>query len=82
MIYIFLYSVYSFELVLVIDVRVHYFCPLKASVPVDVMPGQYDPTNYTLPQQPLHRCMFPLSTPYPTLQLVSNPYKACVDGVR
>uniref|UniRef100_A0A671QXG5 DNA polymerase delta subunit 2 n=1 Tax=Sinocyclocheilus anshuiensis TaxID=1608454 RepID=A0A671QXG5_9TELE len=32
---------------------------LVASVPVDVMPGQYDPTNYTLPQQPLHRCMFP-----------------------
>ncbi|XP_062399355.1 DNA polymerase delta subunit 2 [Sardina pilchardus] len=55
---------------------------LVASVPVDVMPGQYDPTNYTLPQQPLHRCMFPLSTPYPTLQLVSNPFQACVDGVR
>uniref|UniRef100_A0AAY4DHS1 DNA polymerase delta subunit 2 n=1 Tax=Denticeps clupeoides TaxID=299321 RepID=A0AAY4DHS1_9TELE len=55
---------------------------LVASVPVDVMPGQYDPTNYTLPQQPLHRCMFPLSNPYPTLQLVTNPYQACVDGVR
>ncbi|XP_063051403.1 DNA polymerase delta subunit 2 [Engraulis encrasicolus] len=55
---------------------------LVASIPVDVMPGQYDPTNYTLPQQPLHRCMFPLSTSYPTLQLVSNPYQACVDGVR
>ncbi|XP_067251327.1 DNA polymerase delta subunit 2 [Chanodichthys erythropterus] len=55
---------------------------LVASVPVDVMPGQYDPTNYTLPQQPLHRCMFPLSVPFPTLQLVSNPYQAVVDGVR
>lgn len=55
---------------------------LVASVPVDVMPGQYDPTNYTLPQQPLHRCMFPLSTVYPTLHLVSNPYQADVDGVR
>ncbi|XP_036383639.1 DNA polymerase delta subunit 2 [Megalops cyprinoides] len=55
---------------------------LVASVPVDVMPGQYDPTNYTLPQQPLHRCMFPLSTTYPTLQLVSNPYQADIDGVR
>lgn len=54
----------------------------KASVPVDVMPGQYDPTNYTLPQQPLHRCMFPLSSVYPTLQLVSNPYEANIDGVR
>ncbi|KPP63647.1 Pold2 protein-like [Scleropages formosus] len=55
---------------------------LVASVPVDVMPGQYDPTNYTLPQQPLHRCMFPLSTAYPTLQLVTNPYQADIDGVR
>ncbi|XP_035234603.1 DNA polymerase delta subunit 2 [Anguilla anguilla] len=55
---------------------------LVASVPVDVMPGQYDPTNYTLPQQPLHRCMFPLSTVYPTLKLASNPYQADVDGVR
>uniref|UniRef100_A0A3B4VHC5 DNA polymerase delta subunit 2 n=1 Tax=Seriola dumerili TaxID=41447 RepID=A0A3B4VHC5_SERDU len=55
---------------------------LVASVPVDVMPGQYDPTNYTLPQQPLHRCMFPLSSVYPTLQLASNPYQANFDGVR
>ncbi|XP_030642330.1 DNA polymerase delta subunit 2 [Chanos chanos] len=55
---------------------------LVASIPVDVMPGQYDPTNFTLPQQPLHRCMFPLSVPYPTLHLVSNPYQADVDGLR
>lgn len=55
---------------------------LVASVPVDLMPGQYDPTNYTLPQQPLHRCMFPLSSAYPTLQLASNPYQADIDGVR
>ncbi|XP_029915748.1 DNA polymerase delta subunit 2 [Myripristis murdjan] len=55
---------------------------LVASVPVDVMPGQYDPTNYTLPQQPLHRCMFPLCSVYPTLQLVSNPYQANIDGVK
>uniref|UniRef100_A0A8C6V6D1 DNA polymerase delta subunit 2 n=1 Tax=Neogobius melanostomus TaxID=47308 RepID=A0A8C6V6D1_9GOBI len=46
---------------------------LVSSVPVDVMPGQYDPTNYTLPQQPLHRCMLPLSSVYPTLQLAPNP---------
>ncbi|XP_026198485.1 DNA polymerase delta subunit 2 [Anabas testudineus] len=55
---------------------------LVASVPVDVMPGQYDPTNYTLPQQPLHRCMFPLSSVHPTLLLASNPYQAAIDGVK
>uniref|UniRef100_A0A1A7Z0K6 DNA polymerase delta subunit 2 n=1 Tax=Iconisemion striatum TaxID=60296 RepID=A0A1A7Z0K6_9TELE len=55
---------------------------LVASVPVDVMPGQYDPTNYILPQQPLHRCMFPLSSVYPTLHLSCNPYEATIEGVR
>nr|XP_060643668.1 DNA polymerase delta subunit 2 [Anolis sagrei ordinatus]XP_060643669.1 DNA polymerase delta subunit 2 [Anolis sagrei ordinatus] len=55
---------------------------LSMSVPVDVMPGEFDPTNYTLPQQPLHRCMFPLSSAYSTLQLVTNPYQANIDGIR
>lgn len=55
---------------------------LVSSVSVDVMPGQYDPTNYTLPQQPLHRCMLPLSSVYPTLQLAPNPYQADIDGIR
>ncbi|XP_078095608.1 DNA polymerase delta subunit 2 isoform X2 [Mustelus asterias] len=55
---------------------------LCASVPVDCMPGEFDPTNYTLPQQPLHRCMFPQSITYPTMQLVTNPYEADIDGVR
>ncbi|XP_066499546.1 DNA polymerase delta subunit 2 [Hoplias malabaricus] len=55
---------------------------LVASVAVDVMPGEFDPTNYTLPQQPLHRCMFPLSIPYPTLHLSTNPHQAIIHGVR
>ncbi|NXX82049.1 DPOD2 polymerase, partial [Urocolius indicus] len=55
---------------------------LCTSVPVDVMPGEFDPTNYTLPQQPLHRCMLPLASAYPTLRLVTNPYQADLDGVR
>ncbi|XP_064256341.1 DNA polymerase delta subunit 2 [Passer domesticus] len=55
---------------------------LCTSVPVDVMPGEFDPTNYTLPQQPLHRCMLPLASAYATLRLVTNPYQASLDGVR
>ncbi|XP_062490289.1 DNA polymerase delta subunit 2 [Pezoporus occidentalis] len=55
---------------------------LCSSVPVDVMPGEFDPTNYMLPQQPLHHCMLPLSSAYATLRLVTNPYQADVDGVR
>ncbi|XP_009283819.1 PREDICTED: DNA polymerase delta subunit 2 isoform X2 [Aptenodytes forsteri] len=54
----------------------------KTSVPVDVMPGEFDPTNYTLPQQPLHHCMLPLASAYSTLRLVTNPYQADVDGIR
>ncbi|XP_058715268.1 DNA polymerase delta subunit 2 isoform X2 [Poecile atricapillus] len=54
---------------------------LCSSVPVDVMPGEFDPTNYTLPQQPLHRCMLPLAGAYATLHLVTNPYQANLDGV-
>ncbi|XP_054668158.1 DNA polymerase delta subunit 2 isoform X2 [Grus americana] len=55
---------------------------LCTSVPVDVMPGEFDPTNYTLPQQPLHHCMLPLASAYSTLRLVTNPYQADVDGIR
>ncbi|KGL92017.1 DNA polymerase delta subunit 2, partial [Charadrius vociferus] len=55
---------------------------LCTSVPVDVMPGEFDPTNYTLPQQPLHHCMLPLASTYSTLRLVTNPYQADVDGIR
>lgn len=49
---------------------------------MDVMPGEFDPTNYMLPQQPLHHCMLPLASAYATLRLVTNPYQADVDGVR
>ncbi|XP_063090498.1 DNA polymerase delta subunit 2 isoform X2 [Cavia porcellus] len=31
---------------------------------------------------PLHPCMLPLATAYSTLQLVTNPYQATIDGVR
>lgn len=69
----------SVEAVKMLDEILLQFC---SSVPVDVMPGEFDPTNYTLPQQPLHRCMLPLSSAYPTLQLVTNPYQADIDGIR
>ena len=46
------------------------------------MAGDQDPVNYTLPQQPLHRCMFPQAGGYSTLYSVTNPYHFTVDGVR
>lgn len=41
---------------------------LAGSVPVDVMPGAGDPANYSLPQQPLHKCLFPGAAAFPTLE--------------
>ena len=55
---------------------------LVSSIPVDVMPGEFDPANHALPQQPLHPCILPLASSYPTLTTVSNPYQCSIDGVR
>ena len=32
---------------------------LVSCIFVDLMPGQFDPASFSLPQQPLHRCIFP-----------------------
>ncbi|KXJ08373.1 DNA polymerase delta subunit 2 [Exaiptasia diaphana] len=55
---------------------------LAECIPVDVMAGEFDPTNHNLPQQPLHPCMFPKAIAYPTMQSVTNPYEAVIGGVR
>ncbi|XP_022095581.1 DNA polymerase delta subunit 2-like [Acanthaster planci] len=55
---------------------------LASCVAVDVMPGPHDPAFCFLPQQPLHRCMFPQASVYPTMHSVTNPYEASIDGVR
>ena len=55
---------------------------LAASMHVDLMPGDYDPTNHMLPQQPLHQCMFPQASRYPTLHCTTNPYQGDIDGVQ
>lgn len=45
------------------------------SVNVDLMPGEFDPANSMLPQQPMHHCMFPMCTPCGSFQCVTNPYE-------
>jgi len=55
---------------------------LGSCVPVDIMPGEFDPTNQFLPQQPLHKCMFPMASGYSTVQSVTNPYRANVGGLK
>lgn len=53
---------------------------LADSVQVDLMPGANDPANQSLPQQPLHKCLFPKTAVYPTFQSVPNPYSCTVHG--
>eukprot|EP00730_Choanoeca_flexa_P000860 TRINITY_DN10369_c0_g1_i2.p1 TRINITY_DN10369_c0_g1~~TRINITY_DN10369_c0_g1_i2.p1 ORF type:complete len:498 (+),score=85.91 TRINITY_DN10369_c0_g1_i2:29-1495(+) len=55
---------------------------LACNVPVDLMPGEHDPSNKIIPQQPLHPCMFPLAAKYDSLKGVTNPCDFGVDGVR
>ena len=47
---------------------------------VDLMPGENDPANQNLPQQPLHWCLFPKATKYSCLKTVPNPHMFEVDG--
>jgi len=54
---------------------------LCETVDVDVMPGVADPTNYSLPQQPLHRCLLPQSSSLSTFSRCTNPHAFEVDGV-
>ncbi|XP_015838416.1 DNA polymerase delta subunit 2 [Tribolium castaneum] len=51
-------------------------------IDVDVMPGENDPSNRILPQKPMHRCMFPQSGVYKSVNQVSNPYFYSLGGVR
>ncbi|RZF47778.1 hypothetical protein LSTR_LSTR006042 [Laodelphax striatellus] len=53
---------------------------LVMNMPVDVMPGEFDPSNHSLPQQPLHFCMFPKAANYKTMNGVPNPYLCEMDG--
>eukprot|EP01089_Gocevia_fonbrunei_P001663 TRINITY_DN1154_c0_g1_i1.p1 TRINITY_DN1154_c0_g1~~TRINITY_DN1154_c0_g1_i1.p1 ORF type:complete len:441 (-),score=82.13 TRINITY_DN1154_c0_g1_i1:25-1347(-) len=48
---------------------------LASSVEVDLLPGNSDPANFTLPQQPLNRCLFPSASLYSSFHLAPNPYE-------
>ena len=44
------------------------------------MPGAEDPCNFTLPQQPFHRCLVPRASRYSSFRVVTNPYEAFIGG--
>ncbi|KAJ6864390.1 DNA polymerase delta small subunit isoform X2 [Populus alba x Populus x berolinensis] len=45
---------------------------IAAGVPMDIMPGSNDPANFSLPQQPLNRWLFPGSRAYNTFRSCTN----------
>ena len=73
-----------------------FLAELLPSIPVTLMPGETDPANFSLPQQGIHRAMFPQAraycgpppsadnqTPEPGwLDSVTNPWEGDVEGWR
>ncbi|CAL1372386.1 unnamed protein product [Linum trigynum] len=55
---------------------------IAAGLPLDIMPGPNDPTNFALPQQPLHRCLFPSSRVYNTFRSCTNPHCFELDKIK
>lgn len=55
---------------------------LAAALPVDALPGADDPANVSLPQQPLHACLFPGAAPYSSFTRATNPHDCAVGGLR
>ncbi|KAG0031387.1 hypothetical protein BGZ81_001295 [Podila clonocystis] len=51
-----------------------------SSVPVDIMPGDKDPSSVTLPQQPVHPALLPSAREYSTFHSVTNPYWTSIDN--
>jgi DNA polymerase delta subunit 2 len=45
------------------------------------MPGESDPSNYTLPQQPLHPCLFPSGRTFSTFVPRTNPCHMSIHDV-
>ncbi|GAB4851533.1 DNA polymerase delta subunit 2 [Ancistrocladus abbreviatus] len=55
---------------------------IATGVSLDIMPGPNDPANFALPQQPLHRCLFPGSAAYNTFRCCTNPHFFEPDNIR
>lgn len=73
----------------------NFLAEILPSIPVTLMPGDKDPANVSLPQQGIHRAMFPLSRAYCAppasgddkqepgwFDSVTNPWEGDVEGWR
>ncbi|ETW02977.1 hypothetical protein H310_05418 [Aphanomyces invadans] len=55
---------------------------LTSTMPVDIMPGAFDPSNFTLPQQPLAPCLFRQTMQTTACHMLPNPMQLQMDSVR
>ena len=69
----------------------HFLAALLPSMPVTLIPGETDPANVSLPQQPIHPAMLPHSRAYSAFpgseepgwfDSTTNPWEGDVDGWR
>ena len=58
------------------------FTQLAASLDIHVLPGDSDPSNFTLPQQPLHHCLLPSAATYSSFAPLSNPARTSFGGLK
>jgi DNA polymerase delta subunit 2 len=54
---------------------------MASCVPIDVLPGDTDPTNCFLPQQPLHPCLLPQTSIKGNANFTTNPYQVNINGL-
>ncbi|XP_038702275.1 DNA polymerase delta small subunit-like [Tripterygium wilfordii] len=55
---------------------------IAVGVPLDIMPGPKDPANFSLPQQPFNRYIFPGAAAYNTFRACTNPHCFELDNIR
>ncbi|KAL8936978.1 MAG: hypothetical protein Q9216_004655 [Gyalolechia sp. 2 TL-2023] len=69
----------------------NFLATLLPSIPITLIPGESDPANVSMPQQPIHPAMFPRSRNYGAMpdskepgwfDSVSNPWEGDIDGWR
>ena len=69
----------------------NFLTTLLPSIPITLMPGDSDPANVSLPQQPMHPALFPRSRSYSStpdskapgwFDCITNPWQGDIDGWR
>jgi len=58
-----------------------FFSQVASALPVELMPGQEDPTNFSMPQEPMHPYLFTEVRKCKDFKAVRNPYEASVAGL-